>query len=142
LTFLDRSSIMVSMNTLAREKRVRVTAALVEGNSIRATVRMTAVAKKTVVKLLRDIGEACERYHDQVMVNLPCKRLQVDEIWSFCYAKQRNVPDKHRGEFGYGDVCEKNEERTYRRFLRGVLMWMRTKFRRVCGSCMIYRRWA
>lgn len=67
---------------------MRVIAALVEGNSIRATVRMTGVAKNTVVKLLRDIGQACERYHDEVMVDLPCKRLQVDEIWSFCYAKQ------------------------------------------------------
>jgi len=76
------------MNVLTREKRVRVIAALVEGNSIRATVRMTGVAKNTVVKLLRDIGQACERYHDEVMVDLPCKRLQVDEIWSFCYAKQ------------------------------------------------------
>lgn len=95
---------MVSMNQLTKDKRVRVIAALVEGCSIRATVRMTCVAKNTVAKLLCDIGQACERYHDKVMVNLPCKRLQVDEIWSFCYAKQRNVPEQHQGEFGYGDV--------------------------------------
>ena len=95
---------MVSMNKLTKEERVRVIAALVEGNSIRATVRMTGVAKNTVVKLLCDIGQACEEYHDQVMVNLPCKRIQVDEIWSFCYAKQKNVPTEHQGEFGYGDV--------------------------------------
>ncbi|MDI6448049.1 IS1 family transposase [Anaerobaca lacustris] len=92
------------MNKLTREKRVRVIAALVEGNSIRATVRMTGVAKNTVSKLLCDIGQACERYHDRVMADLPCKRLQVDEIWSFCYAKQKNVPEPLKGTFGYGDV--------------------------------------
>ncbi len=65
---------------------------------------MTGTAKNTVAKLLADIGQACERYHDKVMVNLPCKRLQVDEIWSLCYAKAKNVPEEHLGEFGYGDV--------------------------------------
>jgi IS1 family transposase len=92
------------MNQLTNEKRVRVIATLVEGCSIRATVRMTGVAKNTIVKLLADVGQACERYHDKVMVNLPCKRVQVDEIWSFCRAKQKNVPEDHRGEFGWGDV--------------------------------------
>jgi len=95
---------MASVNSLTKEECVRVIAALVEGNSIRATVRMTGIAKNTVAKLLRDVGKACERYHDKVMVNLPCKRLQVDEIWSFCQAKQKNVPETHQGEFGYGDV--------------------------------------
>jgi len=78
--------------------------ALVEGNSIRATVRITGVAKNTVVKLLRDAGRACEQFHNKVMVDLPCQRIQVDEIWSFCYAKQKNVPPKYKGTFGYGDV--------------------------------------
>lgn len=64
MTLLDRSSIMVSMNTLTREKRIQVLRALVEGNSIRATVRITGAAKNTVVKLLRDAGRACEQYHD------------------------------------------------------------------------------
>jgi hypothetical protein len=95
---------MVSMNKLTKEECVRVIAALVEGNSIRATVRMTGIAKNTVAKLLGDIGQACERYHDKVMVNLPCKRLQVDEIWSFCCAKAKNVPEEHQGEFGYGNA--------------------------------------
>jgi IS1 family transposase len=95
---------MVSMNKLTRERRVSVIAALVEGCFIRSTARMTGVAKNTVVKLLCDIGQACERYHDKVMVNLPCKRLQVDEIWSFCRAKAKNVPEEHQGEFGWGDV--------------------------------------
>jgi IS1 family transposase len=92
------------MNQLSQEKRIRVLAVLVEGNSIRSTVRITGVAKNTVVKLLRDIGTACQEYHDKVVADLPCKRIQVDEIWSFCYAKEKNVPREHRGELGYGDV--------------------------------------
>lgn len=104
MTLLDRSSIMVSMNILTKEKRIQVLRALVEGNSIRATVRITGVAKNTVVKLLRDAGRACEQFHNKVMVDLPCQRIQVDEIWSFCYAKQKNVPPKYKGTFGYGDV--------------------------------------
>jgi IS1 family transposase len=92
------------MNRLSTEKRVRVVAALVEGNSIRATVRMTGVSKPTILKLFRDLGPACERAHDRLMVNLPCKRLQCDEIWSFCYAKKKNVPFDKCFERGVGDV--------------------------------------
>lgn len=92
------------MNKLSTEKRVAVVRCLVEGNSIRATVRMTGVAKNTIVKLLADLGEACGRYLDDNLRGLNCKRLQCDEIWSFCYAKQKNVPKDKRGEFGYGDV--------------------------------------
>ncbi len=104
MTILDRSSIIVSMNRLATDKRVQVLGALVEGNSIRSTVRMTGAAKNTVVKLLCDVGRACERYQHINMKSLPCKRIQVDEIWSYCYAKQKNVPEKYRGRKGYGDV--------------------------------------
>ena len=92
------------MNKLSREKRVRVIAALVEGNSIRSTVRMTGVAKNTVVKLLADIGSVCAEYQDKTLRNLTCKRIQCDEIWSFCYAKQKNVPEDKKDVFGYGDV--------------------------------------
>src|SRR6266851_3254105 len=94
----------MSMNKLSSAKRIQVIAALVEGNSIRATVRMTGVAKNTVVKLLAEIGAACEKYHQETLRNLPCKRVQCDEIWSFCYAKQKNVPTEKQGRFGYGDV--------------------------------------
>lgn len=66
-------------------------AALVEGNSIRATVRMTGVAKNTVVKLLVTLGAACEKFQRETLVNLPCKRIQCDEIWSFVYAKDKNA---------------------------------------------------
>lgn len=92
------------MNQLTKQKRIQVLAALVEGNSIRSTVRMTGVVKNTVIKLLRDIGRVCEQYQNRVMVNLPCKRIQVDEIWSFCYSKQKNVPEQYKDLFGYGDV--------------------------------------
>ena len=92
------------MNKLTKEKQRQVVAALVEGNSIRATVRMTGVAKNTVVKLLVDLGKACAEYQDKVLRNLTCSRIQVDEIWAFCYAKEKNVPKDKKGQFGYGDV--------------------------------------
>src|ERR1700687_3073374 len=95
---------MVNMNRLDMETRCRVIAALVEGNSIRATVRMTGVAKNTIVKLLAEIGEKGWQYQDEHLRNLTCERIQCDEIWSFCYAKQKNVPSKHQGELGYGDI--------------------------------------
>jgi IS1 family transposase len=92
------------MNRLSTTERARIVAALVEGNSIRSTVRMTGAAKNTVTKLLVDLGGACSIFQDEVMRNLPLKRLQCDEIWAFCYAKAKNVPPHHAGEFGYGDV--------------------------------------
>jgi IS1 family transposase len=98
------SGIIVSMNRLATEKRAQIIGSLVEGNSIRATVRMTGAAKNTVTKPLVDLGEACTEYQDHVMRGLPCRTIQCDEIWAFCYAKQKNVPEQHRGTFGYGDV--------------------------------------
>lgn len=85
---------MVSMNRLDSATRCRVIAALVEGCSIRATVRMTGVAKNTIQKLLIELGAACSAYQDQILRDLPCKRVQVDECWAFCYAKAKNVtPD-------------------------------------------------
>ncbi len=58
----------------------------------------------TVTKLLVEVGAACEQYQDEALRNLKCKRIQCDEIWSFCYAKAKNLPERHRGAFGYGDV--------------------------------------
>jgi len=92
------------MNQLSTRERTQVISALVEGNSIRATVRMTGVAKNTIVKLLAEVGTACEQYQDRMLRALPCKRVQCDEVWSFCYAKQKNVPFDKQGQFGYGDV--------------------------------------
>jgi IS1 family transposase len=95
---------MVSMNRLSTEKRQQVIASLVEGNSIRATVRMTGVAKNTVTKLLTDMGVVCSTLMDREMRDLQCERVQVDEIWSFVGCKEKNVPDERRGEFGIGDM--------------------------------------
>jgi len=92
------------MNRLSIERRARILGCLVEGNSLRATARMTDSAKNTVIKLLIDAGQACAEYQDQTLRNLKCKRLQCDEIWSFCYAKAKNVPEDKKGQFGYGDV--------------------------------------
>jgi len=92
------------MNILKTEKRVAVLSSLVEGNSIRSTVRMTGIAKNTVAKLLIKAGTACSIYQNRILRNLTCKKIQCDEIWSFCYAKQKNVPVDKRGQFGYGDV--------------------------------------
>ncbi len=100
----ERSSIIVSMNRLSTERQAQVVNCLVEGMSIRATVRVTGVAKNTVVKLLADLGAACTEYQDAALSNLSCRRIECDEIWSFCYGKQKNVPDEHQGTFGYGDV--------------------------------------
>ena len=96
---------MVSMaNVLSSSRRAAVVAALVEGNSIRSTVRMTGVAKNTIAKLSLELGAACARYQDETLRELPCKRLELDELWGFCYSKQKNVRPEHRGIFGHGDV--------------------------------------
>ncbi len=96
---------MFSMaNVLSNADRAAVVAALVEGNSIRATSRMTGVARNTVTKLLVDLAAVCAEFSSAKLVNLPCKRLQIDEIWEFCYAKEKNVPVEKKGVFGYGDV--------------------------------------
>jgi IS1 family transposase len=72
-------------------RRAQVIRCLIEGNSINSTVRMTGVAKNTVLKLLVDLGEACSAYQDRKLRHLPCQRIQVDECWAFCYAKAKNV---------------------------------------------------
>jgi len=92
------------MNILTTDKRVAVISALIEGCSIRSTVRMTGVAKDTVLKLLVSVGQACLEYQDAVLRNLPCKRLEMDEIWCFCYAKDKNLPDHLRHTQGVGSI--------------------------------------
>jgi IS1 family transposase len=92
------------MNRLKIEKKTRVVAALVEGTSINATCRMTGVAKHAVLNLLRDLGCAAASYHYRNVKGLPVRRLQCDEIWQFCYAKDKNVPADKQGQFGYGDA--------------------------------------
>lgn len=104
LTFFLSACTIVSMNRLTDAKRAQVVAALVEGNSIRATVRMTGVAKNTIAKLLIELGAACADYLNRSLVKLPCKRIQCDEIWSFVGAKQKNVTQAMAEKRICGDV--------------------------------------
>ena len=92
------------MNKLDTTKRAQIVAALVEGCSIRSTVRMTGASKNTIAKLLIELGAACSEYLDKNLVNLNSKRIQCDEIWQFVGAKAKNVPAERRDEFGIGDV--------------------------------------
>jgi IS1 family transposase len=92
------------MNTLTNEKRCAVVKCLVDGCSIRATTRITGVAKNTIQKLTRDLGQAVLEYHDNVVRNVKAQRVQCDEIWCFCYAKDKNLPDSMRGQPGVGSM--------------------------------------
>ena len=93
-----------TMNKSSTTKRAQIIGMMIEGVSIRAISRMTGASKNTIVKLLADAGNACLDYQDRWLRNLPSKRIQADEIWSFVHAKQKNVPQEKRGQFGYGDV--------------------------------------
>ncbi len=92
------------MNKLNTEDRARIVSCLVEGNSLRATTRITGIHRTTIMKLLADLGTACAEYQDKTLRNLKCTNIQADEIWNFCYAKQQNVPKAMKGKFGIGDV--------------------------------------
>ncbi len=82
------------MNRLTSKQREQVISALVEGCSIRSTVRMTGVCKKTVMRLLVEVGAVCADYQDKVFQNLKCERMQVDECWQFVYCKEKTVTNK------------------------------------------------
>lgn len=92
------------MNRLNSKRREQIVAALVEGNSIRSTCRMTGAAKGTVLKLVADLGVAAREYQRETLRDLPCRRIQCDEIWSFCYAKDKNLPEDMRGQAGVGSI--------------------------------------
>ena len=79
------------MNKLSMDKKIAVVSALVEGCSVRSTVRMTGVSKGAILRLLVEVGTACAEYQDITLRNVPAKRIQIDEIWSFVGAKQKNV---------------------------------------------------
>jgi len=91
------------MNRLPRDKRAQILNLLCEGNSMRAASRIADVSINTVTKLLIDAGMALSDHQDRTLRDLSCKRVQVDEIWAFCYAKQRNVPEEKKG-YGVGDI--------------------------------------
>ena len=88
------------MNQLPIAKKVQIINLLVEGNSLRATSRIADCSINTVTKLLVNVGAACLRYHNETVMNVAARRVQCDEIWSFVYAKQRNLPEDKNG----GDV--------------------------------------
>src|SRR5436190_10527556 len=90
------------MNRLSTEERAKVVAVLVEGNSLRATARITGVARMTIEKLLRDLGTACIAFHDRTVRELKSKRVQCDEIWSFIGAKAKNASPEQKAQ-GWGD---------------------------------------
>jgi len=92
------------MNKLTTEKRAEILRLMAEGMSIRSIVRVTGASKNTVAKLLVNAGCAVAEYQDRVLRNLSCKRVQVDEIWAFCYAKQKNVPTAKAAPEGAGDI--------------------------------------
>lgn len=92
------------MYTLSLEQRTRVIQALCEGNSVRATCRLTGTAKGTVLRLLAQVGAACQAFHDQHVRGIKAKRVQCDEIWSFCHAKVKNLPPALAGKQGFGDL--------------------------------------
>src|SRR2546422_6843016 len=93
------------MNRLPLERRAQIVGLLAEGNSLRAAGRLADVSINTVTRLLLDVGAACERYQDQTLRNLRCRRIQCDGIWAFAYAKAKNLPEKYDADaFGYGDV--------------------------------------
>jgi IS1 family transposase len=101
-----------TMKHLDSARRELVAAALCEGNSLRATARLTGVAYTTVLRFLEDMGWACQMYLDEHMRDLPCRRLQCDEIWSFVAAKQKNVTEKMRRAMkGPGESAECAAER-------------------------------
>lgn len=91
------------MNKLPIEKRVQIINMLVEGNSLRSTSRMADVSINTVTKLLVDTGKACQKFHDEQVLNVRSKRIQADEIWSFIYAKEKNASIEQKAN-GAGDA--------------------------------------
>ena len=149
------------MYRLDREARVRVLSLMVEGMSIRATCRVAGVSKPTVLKLLTDIGPVVAEFQGKRLRDLPCERIQVDEIWAYVGMKARQVPDERRGEFGIGDVytftaiCPDTklaptwlvgprDVETARRFLVDVARRMRGRVQLTTDAASFYREaaWA
>jgi IS1 family transposase len=92
------------MNKLTTAKRAEVIGLLCEGMSMRAIYRTTGVARQTINDLLQAVGEAASEYQAKTMVDLPCRVIECDEIWSFCHSKEKNVPADKAGEFGFDDI--------------------------------------
>jgi len=104
LTYTTLTHNVQFMNKLPAAKRIQIISLLCEGMSLRAVTRITGVSINTVTKLLVDAGQACSDYQDKAFRNLPCKRVQVDEIWSFVYAKAKNVAGAKAAPQQAGDI--------------------------------------
>ncbi len=98
------SSYIIHMNKLPLHKRVQILAMMVEGSSMRSISRVVGCSINTVTKTLVDAGEACASYHNENVRNVTASRIQCDEIWSFCYAKKKNVKTAKAAPEGAGDV--------------------------------------
>lgn len=92
------------MKRLPFEKRCQLLQLLVEGNSLRGISRILGISINTVLKFVVDMGQCAREYQNLTFQNLPCRRIQVDEIWSFCYARKKNLPDNLKYRLGYGDL--------------------------------------
>lgn len=104
---LDTQALLLQfegMNRLTPEKRSQALQMMAEGISLRAITRLTSISRTTLLKLLADAGQAFSEYQDRTLMNLPCKRVQVDEVWAFCYAKQKNVPTAKAAPESAGDL--------------------------------------
>ena len=143
------------MNRLSTQERAQILNCLVEGNSIRATCRMTGRDKGAVLKLLADVGAACKRFHDARVMMIETKRIQCDEIWSFCYAKDKNIPEDMKGVFGVGDVwtwtaidadtklmvsynVDRRDERAARRFMEDLASRLASRVQLTTDGLRVY----
>src|SRR5262245_55686417 len=93
-----------SMKKLTTDQRVRVIAALCEGCSVNAVVRMVGVSKPTILKLLVDVGRAAVNFEDDELRDLTCERIEADEVWGFCHSKDKNVRPENQDKPGHGSV--------------------------------------
>ncbi len=103
LDYLSKVTYLYSMNKLPIEKRVQLITLIVEGNSLRSCSRIADVSINTVTKLLVDVGTACQKFHNEMVVGIRSQRIQADEIWSFIYAKEKNATQDQKNE-GAGDA--------------------------------------
>ena len=105
---LEQSSILLPMNTRSLARRAAIVRALVDGSSIRSIARVMQCDKDTVTRLLVEVGEFCSIYQHCVLVNLPCKRVEADEIWSFVGAKAKNATNTEQGDiWTYTAICKR-----------------------------------
>ena len=117
------------MNKLPLDKRVQILLMLCEGSSMRSISRVTGVSLNTVAKLLTDAGLACAAYHEETVRNVTAKRVQCDEIWSFCYAKANNLPTAKNAPEGGGDVWTwKAQDADSRVIVSWLVGWTRCQY--------------